>query len=124
MEIVGLGSEVIECVRIRTLLERHGEVFLDRVFSPREVSECQSRTHSTEHFAARWAAKEAVGKALGITRAWPDVEVRADVDGRPRVVLHGAIKDRADALQVAEVLLTMAHCRAYATATALAVRAS
>ena len=122
MEIVGLGSEVVECVRVRLLVDRHGEAFLDRVFSSREISDCQSRTHSTEHFAARWAAKEAVGKCLGVARAWADVEVRNDVDGRPRVLLHGAAKDRADALAVSEVLLTMAHCRAYATATALAVR--
>jgi holo-[acyl-carrier protein] synthase len=126
MEIVGLGTEIVECVRIREMIDRHGELFLARVFTDDEVRDCQSHRQTTEQFAARWAAKEAVFKCLGTGRrhgsGWAEVEVWTAPDGRPRVRLYAAAKERAEELWVNEVLLTLAHCRAYATATAVAVR--
>lgn len=126
MEVVGLGTDIIECVRIREMIDRHGELFLHRVFTDTETGDCRLRRHSTEHFAARWAAKEAVFKCLGPGwrrgARWTEVEVWVTPDGRPRVRLHGAAKERAAELWVSEILLTLAHCRDYATATALAVR--
>src|SRR5262245_65729693 len=108
------------------MLEEHGEQFLERVFTEREVRFCQSRRRATEHFAARWAAKEAILKALGAPwrrgMAWTDLEVREDPPDKPTVWLCGAAKDLAESLRVSDVLLTLAHCRAYATATAIAVR--
>ena len=71
MDIVGLGTEIVECARVRALIEQHGERFLNRVYTDRERSRwCQARTNATEHFAAVWAAKEAVFKcpAHGRTR--------------------------------------------------------
>jgi holo-[acyl-carrier protein] synthase len=101
MEIIGIGSDIVECVRIGRMIERHGEMFLERVYTAREIRYCQSRKHVTEHFAGRWAAKEAVFKALGTRRA--------------RGLIH--------TLGVADILVSISHCRAYATAHALAVRA-
>lgn len=126
MEIVGVGIDLIECVRIAQMIERHGETFLTRVFTDHEISYCQGRKHATEHFAARWAAKEAVLKCLGTGMAkglcWTEIEVRNDGNGRPSVQMHGATRDLAARLRVADVLLSMSHCRAYATAYATAVR--
>jgi len=126
MEIIGIGSDIVECVRIGRLIERHGEVFLARVYTAREIRYCQSRKHVTEHFAGRWAAKEAVFKALGTGWrrgwSWSDLEIRNDDDGRPRVHVGGAARDRVHALRVADILVSISHCRAYATAHALAVR--
>ena len=65
MEIVGIGSDIVECMRIGRMVEQHGEQFLTRVFTEREIQFCQSRKHAMQHFAGRWAAKEAIVKCLG-----------------------------------------------------------
>ena len=64
VDVVGLGTEIVECARVRGLIEEHGERFLARVYTPAEVRWCQTRASSTEQFAALWAAKEAVFKSL------------------------------------------------------------
>ncbi len=126
MEIVGIGTDIVECLRIGRLVEQHGELFLTRVYTPREIRYCQRRKHATEHFAGRWAAKEAVFKCLGTGwqrgMCWTDVEIRNDPDGKPQVCMRGASRDQAVALHVAQILLSISHCRAYATAYAIAVR--
>ena len=126
MEIIGIGTDIVECLRVGRMIERHGELFLTRVFTEREVRYCQGRTRATEHFAAFWAAKEAILKCLGTGwhrgMVWTDMEVRVEPAGRPRVLLCGAAKDLAQTLRINDILITLAHCRAYATAYALAVR--
>ncbi len=126
MVVVGLGTDIVEIDRIARLIERHGERFLERVYTLAEVEFCRRRKRSCEHFAGRWAAKEAVAKALGtgFVRGvyWRDIEVQSEQSGRPRVVLHGPAGQYAQQIGVDEVLVTISHCRAYATATALAVR--
>jgi holo-[acyl-carrier protein] synthase len=126
MEIVGIGTDIVECLRIGRMIEQHGEQFLTRVYTPREISYCQARKHATEHFAGRWAAKEAVLKCLGTGWqrgiCWTDMEVRNDPQGKPRLSIRGAARDQAVLMQISEILLSISHCRAYATAYALAVR--
>lgn len=126
MEIAGLGSQVVECVRVRKLIDRHAEAFLAQVYTRREQVFCRDRAHSTEHYAAVWAAKEAVFRSLGTTwrkgMLWTDVEVMCDRPVEPRVVVTGATRTLLDTRGVRDILLTMAHTRAFATATAVAVR--
>src|SRR5947209_4057416 len=126
MEIVGIGSDIVECLRIGRMIEQHGEQFLNRVYTAREIRSCQSRKHATEYFAGHWAAKEAVLRSLGVAGRggldWTDMEVRDEPDGRPKVMICGAAKDRAQGLRITDIILTIAHCRAYATATAIAIR--
>ena len=125
MEILGIGTDIVECPRIGGMIERHGELFLRRIYTDREIRFCQARRRSIEHFAARWAAKEAVFKALGTGPAegvvWTDVEIRGGSRGPYRVMVAGAAKDAARRRGVADVLVTLAHCRTYATAYATAV---
>jgi holo-[acyl-carrier protein] synthase len=127
MDIVGIGTEIVECLRVGRMIEQHGEVFLARVYTDREVRFCQARRRATEHFAARWAAKEAVFKALGTPWRrgieWTDIEIEEEPGGVPQVLLGGATKESARSLRVANILLSLAHCRAYATAYAIAMRA-
>src|SRR5712664_3931240 len=65
MEILGIGTDIVECLRIGRMIEQHGEIFLTRVYTEREIRYCQERKHAIEHFAGRWAAKEAILKCLG-----------------------------------------------------------
>ena len=125
MDIVGIGTDIVECLRIGRMVEQHGELFLTRVYTPREIRYCQARKHATEHFAGRWAAKEAIMKCLGTGwrrgLCWTDMEVRNDPQGKPRVLMRGGALDHAQLLHISEILLSISHCRAYATAYALAV---
>ncbi len=124
--IVGLGTDIVEIVRIGQMIEKHGELFLMRVFTEEEIRYCQRRKECFQHFAGRWAAKEAVMKTLGTGWAkgmsWRDIEVAVEKSGKPNIQLTGAAHDIAGNMGIDEVLITISHCRAYATATAVAFR--
>lgn len=127
MNLVGIGTDIVECLRIAQMIERHGELFMNRVYTPHELEYCHSRKQSTQHFAGRWAAKEAVLKALGTGWvrgiSWRDVEVRNDGGGKPLIELHGGAKERALQIDVEEVMISISHCRSHATAYAVAIGA-
>ena len=128
MEIIGIGTDIVECLRIGRMIEQHGELFLTRVYTEREIRYCQARKNATEHFAGRWAAKEAILKCLGTGWskgvAWTDLEIRNDPQGKPQVMICGGAKDRAQQLRIGDILISISHCRAYATATAVAIKNS
>src|SRR5215472_9244948 len=115
MQIVGIGVDIVECVRIARMIEEHGELFLTRVYTDREIRDCQSRKHSTEHFAGHWAAKEAILKSLGAAGrgglSWTDIEVRNDAAGQPQVHVGGSAKETVRRLRISNILLSIAHCR-------------
>ena len=125
MEIFGIGTDIIECPRIGKMIEHHGELFLRRVYTEREIRYCQARKHAIEHFAGRWAAKEAILKAMGTGRShgisWTNVEVRNGQDGRPQVLVCGAARETAVERGIGNILVSISHCRTYATAYALAL---
>lgn len=121
MAVVGIGLDLIEIDRIQAALERRPR-FAQRCFTPDEERYCASRAFPAQHFAARFAAKEAVGKALGVgmTR-WREVEV---VRGRgaPTIRLHGRYAQRAADLGVTSITVSLTHSRGMAAATAVAER--
>ena len=123
--VLGIGTDITECLRIARMIERHGELFIDRVYTPEEVRYCQSRRQLTQHFTGRWAAKEAVLKALGTGWrrgiSWRDVEIRNEPGGRPVVALRGGLRDLVQQLGVVELLVSISHCRSHATAYAIAL---
>ncbi len=125
MEIFGIGTDITECLRIARMIERHGELFVNRVYTPEEVQYCQSRKQSTQHYTGRWAAKEAVLKALGTGWirgiSWRDIEIRNQAGGRPIVLLHGGAQQTAERLGVTGVLVSISHCHTHATAYAIAL---
>jgi holo-[acyl-carrier protein] synthase len=122
--IIGIGTDIIECLRIGQMIERHGELFISRVYTEHEIQYCQSRKQAIQHFAGRWAAKEAILKALGTGWrkgiSWRDVEVCNEPGGRPVVALHGGARDVVEQLGITEMLISISHCRSHATAYALA----
>ena len=126
MDILGIGTEIVECLRIGRMIEQHGELFLTRVYTEREIVDCQNKRRAIEEFAARWAAKEAVFKAMG--QPWhkdlpfTDIEIRQEKVVNPSVFLSGALRERATEQHIGSFLVSMSHCRAYAMAHALALR--
>ena len=125
MNVLGIGTDIIECLRIAQMIERHGEIFLTRIYTSHEIEYCTARKASTQHYAGRFAAKEAVLKALGTgwTRGihWRDIEVRNEMGGKPRIALGGGARDLCEKLGISEMLISISHCRNYATAYAMAV---
>jgi len=121
-----MGTQIVEVVRIRQLIDRHAEVFLDRVFTQAEQTQCRERLRTAEHFAAVWAAKEAGLRSLGTmwnrTMAWTDVELDCSQRSEPRIVLHGAPAALARSKGATRFVVALAHTRVHATATVLALR--
>jgi holo-[acyl-carrier protein] synthase len=119
--VIHVGTDLIEIARIRRSLERYAG-FRDRCFTPAEQEYCESRANPAESYAGRFAGKEAVGKALGfgVARAfaWQEIEIV----GRPKpaVRLSGRLAERAAALGVGSVDLSMTHSRELAQAVAVA----
>ena len=126
MSIYGIGTDIVECLRIAQMIERHGELFITRVYTEHEIEYCQSRKQATQHFAGRWAAKEAVLKALGTGWrrgiSWRDVEIRNERSGLPTVALRGGARDYMEQQKISEVLVSISHCRTHATAYSVALR--
>lgn len=124
MRVIGIGTDITEIDRIAQMVERHAQYFLDRVYTPGEQSYCGHGAAAAERYAARWAAKEAVLKALGtgwaVGIAWTDVEVIKLPSGAVSVVLTGGAAQRAKELGITEVLLTLSHGKNHAVAFALA----
>jgi holo-[acyl-carrier protein] synthase len=113
--------DIVETARIDHSLERFGERFLQRVFTAGEMEYCQSMKFPARHFAARFAAKEAVSKAFGTgigkAMGWRDIDVHRKESGEPFVVLEGGAKQLAAERGVAKVWISLSHTDHHAAAT-------
>ena len=120
-----VGIDLIEVTRVERVLARYGDRFLERVFTPAEILYCRARP---PELAARFAAKEAVAKALGVGVRmiardginWQDVEVTGDVRGKPLVRLYGRAAERAGELGLTEWAVSLSHTREHAIAFVVA----
>ena len=125
MEVLGIGTDIVECLRIAQMIERHAEQFIARVYTQKEIEYCSVRKAATQHYSGRWAAKEAVLKALGTGWArgitWRDIEVLNDGDGQPGIHLTGGALEYSQKKGISRVLISISHCRSHATAYALAL---
>lgn len=122
--MLGVGIDIIEIERVRGTLDRRKDRFIERVFLPGETTYCLSRRDPASHFAARFSAKEAVIKALGVKRGmtflWRDIEILRSADGVPGVRLSGRALDAARRLGATGLHLSMSHSRSHAVAMATA----
>ncbi len=119
--IVGTGTDLIEILRVAESIERYGERFLQRIYTPAEIAYCRRKKHNAaESFAARFAAKEAGAKALGtgIAKgvAWSEIEVIHLPGGRPALRLHGRAAERAAKMGITEAHVSLSHSRDLAIA--------
>lgn len=110
--IRGVGIDITDIERIRSLYTRHKRRFLQRVFTDQEISYCEKRFNPAQHLSARFAAKEAAGKALGTGLmhgvAFRDIEVVIH-DGPPRILLHNKAAEMAKGLEISKIHLSMSH---------------
>lgn len=121
--LIGAGTDIIEIERIKQAVERGGNRFLEKVFTSSERSFCDVRKDRFSCYAARFAAKEAVLKALGTGLAgcaFVDVEVQRPGGGRPEIKLHGAAAEIAKEKGIALILISISHNRQNAVAFAIA----
>jgi holo-[acyl-carrier protein] synthase len=118
--IIGTGVDLAEVDRIREAVERYGDRFLNRVFTPAEVAYASRKANKYERFAARFAAKEAGMKAIGTGWRggvrWQDFEVVNEPSGRPTLRFHGVAQQVAERLGVKSVQLSLTHTSGLALA--------
>ncbi len=125
MNLISLGIDLVEVPRILALLEKSGDRFKERVFTPDEISYCDSCAAPAIHYAARFAAKEAVAKAFGTGLAegvtWRDIEVRRDAKGLPSITLHAGAMLKATELGIREMRVSLSHTALMAVASVAGV---
>ena len=123
MAILGVGTEIVECVRIAKMIEAHGEQFLERVYTANEIEYCLRTANAYQHFARRWAAKEAAMKAMKCRSQgvrWTDIEIVMHVGEGPSMALSGAAAIWADDVGIEKLHVSMGACRTHATAYVIA----
>lgn len=115
-----VGVDIVENDRFAQVLERRPRL-AERVFTAQERSYCLSRANPARHFAARFAAKEAVGKALGTgVLSWQDIEITI-AEGRPKVSVSGTMKRAAAKTGVGSISVSLSHCGSMSVAVAVAI---
>ena len=121
--IVGMGTDLIEVDRVREAIERHGQRFIDRIFTPGEIAYVDGSANRYERYAARFAAKEAGMKAIGTGWRrgvrWQDFEVANLPSGKPTLLLHGVAATFASKLQVRSTALSLTHTAKHAMAVVI-----
>ncbi len=121
MKIVGTGVDLVAVPRFQKTVQRSGRRFLQRLFTPGELSYAKARKVMIQHLAARFAAKEAVVKALGAPKGlglkWKDLEITHSKGGQPRVIFRGTMRR----WKKMEVHLSLTHTPEYAVASAVVV---
>ncbi len=121
--VLAIGIDIVEVERIERAVERLGDRFLDRVFTPAEREYCDARGARFVHYAGRFAAKEAAMKALGTGWsegvAWREVEILSSAVGPPQLRLTGVAKERFDAMGATRGLVSISHTGAIAVAQAV-----
>ena len=121
--IVGAGIDIVEIPRMRDAVRRWGKDFLAKVFTAREIAYANARPIPHQHFAARFAAKEAVIKAVGEPRTspmkWTDIEVFNDAEGKPILKFHDTALRLKKRKRISDVIVSMSHSKNYAIASVI-----
>jgi holo-[acyl-carrier protein] synthase len=125
MEIVAHGIDLVDFPRIEQMVKRHGQRFLDRVFTPTEQAYAESNKDRMQKLAGRFAAKEAVLKLMGTgwrgKIAWTDIEVVNNAVGQPEVGLSGEVEKIAAKLGIKHISVSITHTANFAIASAVAL---
>jgi holo-[acyl-carrier protein] synthase len=119
--VLGIGIDIIEIKRIKKSIDRFGDRFLKKIYTTIELEYCLKKKNKYQHFAARFAAKEAIYKALSNDTnevySWQDVEIYNEVNGLPKVKFYGTLKDYLN--HGKELKISMSHSDNYVTCVAI-----
>ncbi len=125
MEIVAHGIDLVDCPRIEEMVARHGERFVQRVFTAAEQAYAEANKNKIEKLAGRFAAKEAILKLVGTgwrgKIAWTDIEIINNSSGQPEVTLGGEVEKIADKLGIKHISVSITHTANFAIASAVAL---
>jgi len=128
MNIIAHGIDLVDCPRIEQMLERHGDRFVNRVFTAAEQAYAKANKNTVEKYAGRFAAKEAILKLVGTgwrgKIKWTDIEVVNDAAGRPEVTLSGEVERIAAELKISQISISITHTANFAMASAVALSRS
>ena len=128
MQIVAHGIDLVDCPRIEDMLKRHGERFINRVFTTAEQNYAEGKKDKIEKLAGRFAAKEAILKLMGTgwrgKIAWTDIEIINNSSGQPEATLDGEVKKIADKLGIKHISVSITHTANFAIASAVALAQS
>ncbi|MCX5668083.1 MAG: holo-ACP synthase [Candidatus Omnitrophica bacterium] len=123
--IVGTGIDIVEVFRMRDAIGKWGDNFLTKVFTNKEIKYSNSKRFAPQHFAARFAAKEAVVKAFGVARKyplnWTDIEIFNDEEGKPVILFSNDALKLKKRKKVSEVIVSMSHSKNYAVANVILI---
>ncbi|MBL7185059.1 MAG: holo-ACP synthase [Phycisphaerae bacterium] len=125
MGIVAHGIDLVDCPRIEQMIQRHGERFVNRVFTAAEQAYAGANKNEIEKLAGRFAAKEAVLKLIGTgwrgKIAWTDIEIINNASGQPEVTIGGEVRRIANELGIEHISVTITHTANFAIASAVAL---
>ncbi|MBN2317333.1 MAG: holo-ACP synthase [Sedimentisphaerales bacterium] len=125
MDIIAHGIDLVDCPRIEQMMQRHGERFLNRVFTATEQAYARKNKNTVEKLAGRFAAKEAILKLMGTgwrgKIAWTDMEITNNPSGQPEVTLSGEVKEIAGRLGIGHISISITHTANFAIASAVAL---
>lgn len=119
--VIGLGIDIIEIDRIKDSVDKYGDQFLQKVYTPNELKYCFSKSNKYQHLAARFAAKEAIYKAISTgwegDARWHDMEIRNHSNGMPEAILSGKLKNFLSDNKALRI--SISHSRDYVTCVAI-----
>ncbi len=119
--VLGIGIDIIEIVRIKKSIDQYGDHFLNKIYTKTEIEYCQSKSNKYQHYAARFAAKEAIYKALSSDTekiySWQDVEIYNEINGLPKVNFYGELKDYLN--EDKQLKISISHSENYVTCVAI-----
>jgi holo-[acyl-carrier protein] synthase len=128
MFIVGTGVDIVEISRIKQAAKKWSDKFLRRIFTEKELEYAHGKNIPYQHLAARFAAKEAVLKAIGDSTIhrieWTNVEILNDEHGKPVINLSGYAKRIKQQKNISDIIISMSHTRTYAVANAIMIKGS
>ncbi|MBW2636631.1 MAG: holo-ACP synthase [Deltaproteobacteria bacterium] len=126
--IHGIGTDLVEVARIERIIRKWDDRFLKRVFSEGEISYCEKKAFPPQHYAARFAVKEAllkcIGRGLFSGLSLRDIEVVNTKEGKPELSVHGNVHGIIDALDIIKSHVTISHTNNFATAVVILEKTS
>ncbi len=118
--IKGIGIDIVQIGRVKRMIEEYGDRFLNRTFTQKEIAYCQGKSRPSQHYAGRFAAKEALMKAAGQALVFTEIEIEAPGGKPPAIRTSGKAKETIAKLGIKKIFLSISHDHEYAVAQVVA----